>query len=423
MKCTFCGEEIPAGAKFCPNCGTPVTTQENEESREESYQDNNASGEKNEPTMEYDYSYGQSSGNNQTYESGQTNGSSYYNYGQSNWNQGNESGQTSGTQGYEYGSSAGNDSMNYQQPYGTNYQQSNGMNYQQSNGMNYQQTNGQQGGTGKPINGTPYLVFSILTTLCCCLPLGIAAIVFSSKINSLQNSGDYAGAQAAAKKAKILCIVGAVGGLIASIGMGVAGTLGSGSLSGFETVTEEIVDDDEDDTYVGDTTVNKTNEVIEGSWNEFSILIDGKSLTFPCSSNDIVALGLELDDEDEVVNKDVNAGEYELVFYENESDDYLMFMMCNDTDDTLKVLDCKVKGVYVADYNIENGMSVVFPGGVEIGTEISVAIEKWGEPDDKYEGDETDSYSWYDNDYNYCTLSVDKETGKIECIDLDGSAL
>lgn len=415
MKCTFCGEETPAGAKFCPNCGTPVTTQENEEGRNESSQDNNASGEKIEPTIEYDYSYGQSGGDNQTYGSGQTNGSSYYNYGQSNWNQGNENGKTSETQGYEYGSSTGNDSMNYQQPNGTNYQQ--------YNGMNYQQMNGRQGSAGKPINGTPYLVFSILTTLCCCLPLGIAAIVFSSKINSLQNSGDYAGAQAAAKKAKILCIVGVVGGLIASIGMGVAGTLGYGSLSEFETVTEEIVDDNDDDAYADDTIVNKTDEVIEGSWNEFSILIDGKSLTFPCSSNDIVALGLELDDEDEVMNKDVNAGEYELVFYENEADDYLMFMMCNDTDDTLKVLDCKVKGVYVADYNIENGMSVVFPGGVEIGNDISVAIEKWGEPDNKYESDEMASYSWYDNDYNYCTLSVNIETGKIECIDLDGNSL
>lgn len=56
-------------------------------------------------------------------------------------------------------------------------------------------------------------------TLCCCLPLGIVSIVYASKINSLQNAGDYEGAKAAAKKAKIFMIVGAVGGLIASVGL------------------------------------------------------------------------------------------------------------------------------------------------------------------------------------------------------------
>ena len=381
MKCTFCGEEIPVGARFCANCGTPVATQENEESREDSNQDDVVK-EMNEPSIEYNYSYGQTSDSSQAYESGQSNEGSYFAYGQPN--------------------RAG---------------------YQQPNGMNYQQMYDQQSSVGKPINGTPYLIFSILTTLCCCLPLGIAAIVFSSKINALQNSGDYAGAQSAAKKAKILCIVGAIGGLIASVGMGVAGTLGSGYMSSFDAITEEIVDDTEDDVDFEDTIANQTDEVIEGSWNEFSILIDGKALDFPCSSNDIEALGLELDDEDDVMNKVVNAGEYELVFYENENDDYLMFMMCNDSDGALKVLDCKAKGVYVADYNVGGGTSVVFPGGVEIGTDVSVAIENWGEPDNKYEGDESDSYSWYDGDYNYCTLSVNKETGKIDCIDLDGSGL
>ena len=33
---------------------------------------------------------------------------------------------------------------------------------------------------------------------------GIVSIVYASKINSLQNAGDYEGAKAAAKKAKIL---------------------------------------------------------------------------------------------------------------------------------------------------------------------------------------------------------------------------
>ena len=46
------------------------------------------------------------------------------------------------------------------------------------------------------------LVWAILTTLFCCLPLGIVAIVKASKVDSLYYSGDYEGAQQASNDAK-----------------------------------------------------------------------------------------------------------------------------------------------------------------------------------------------------------------------------
>lgn len=59
-----------------------------------------------------------------------------------------------------------------------------------------------------------YLVWSILTTLFCCMPLGIVSIVFSAQVNGKAAAGDIAGAQLAsenAKKwAKWSAIVGAV---------------------------------------------------------------------------------------------------------------------------------------------------------------------------------------------------------------------
>ncbi|MBT8316172.1 MAG: CD225/dispanin family protein [Lutibacter sp.] len=47
-----------------------------------------------------------------------------------------------------------------------------------------------------------YLVESILVTIFCCLPFGIAGIVFASQVNSKFASGDFEGAQKASSDAK-----------------------------------------------------------------------------------------------------------------------------------------------------------------------------------------------------------------------------
>jgi len=47
-----------------------------------------------------------------------------------------------------------------------------------------------------------YLVESILVTIFCCLPFGIAGIVFASQVNSKFAAGDYQGALEASENAK-----------------------------------------------------------------------------------------------------------------------------------------------------------------------------------------------------------------------------
>ena len=47
-----------------------------------------------------------------------------------------------------------------------------------------------------------HLVLAILTTLFCCLPFGIVAIVYASRVDSLAIAGNLAGAQEASRKAK-----------------------------------------------------------------------------------------------------------------------------------------------------------------------------------------------------------------------------
>ena len=56
------------------------------------------------------------------------------------------------------------------------------------------------------------LVWAILTTLFCCLPLGIVSIVFASKVDGLRAAGDIAGALEASRKAKTWAIWSALSG-------------------------------------------------------------------------------------------------------------------------------------------------------------------------------------------------------------------
>ena len=62
-----------------------------------------------------------------------------------------------------------------------------------------------------------YLVQSILVTLCCCMPFGIPAIVYASKVEGLVRMGNIVGAQEASAKAKMWCWIGFGVGIPANI--------------------------------------------------------------------------------------------------------------------------------------------------------------------------------------------------------------
>ncbi|HYI12684.1 MAG TPA: CD225/dispanin family protein [Thermoanaerobaculia bacterium] len=79
------------------------------------------------------------------------------------------------------------------------------------------------GGFGAPAPGVPipnYLLQSIFVTICCCIPLGIVAIIFSAQVNSKLAAGDIAGAQESSANAKKWCwIAFGVGIALFIIGM------------------------------------------------------------------------------------------------------------------------------------------------------------------------------------------------------------
>lgn len=156
MNCKNCYQEIPDGSKFCPHCGAKQN-----EVQPNAEQENAV---KNDPV--------QATGAAKT---------------------------TENATGYQ-------DAAGYQ----------NNSGYQDAAG--YQNVTGYQNNGQKPeINYVPYLVLSIISTVCCCLPFGIVGIVFSVKINSALNAGNYEEAAQNAKMAKIWTIVSFVVGLVVGI--------------------------------------------------------------------------------------------------------------------------------------------------------------------------------------------------------------
>lgn len=188
MRCMNCYQEIPDSCKFCPNCGAkqPVqkmepVSQVKEETTDNITEDTAEVQQPTEPTQPEDV---EGSYQNDPYKS--VNQEQNTSYGEPN--------------NYEYGQQ------------NQNYEQQN-QNYTQQNQGYYQQNNF-NGMPQKPVNWVPYLILSIISTLCCCLPFGVVGIVFSAKINSAMLAGNLEEAQNNAKMARIWIIVSFAIGLL-----------------------------------------------------------------------------------------------------------------------------------------------------------------------------------------------------------------
>lgn len=202
MRCMNCYQEIPDSCKFCPNCGAKQPVQKMEpvsqvkeettdnitedtaevqqptekvQSEEDVLPEEKVQPEEDvqptEPTQPADVA---GSYQNDPYKSVNQEQNTSYNE----------------PNNYEYGQGYGQQNQNYNQQNQGYYQQNN------FNGM-----------PQKPVNWVPYLILSIISTLCCCLPFGVVGIVFSAKINSAMLAGNLEEAQNNAKMAKIWIIV------------------------------------------------------------------------------------------------------------------------------------------------------------------------------------------------------------------------
>ena len=63
-----------------------------------------------------------------------------------------------------------------------------------------------------------YLVQAILTTIFCCLPLGIVSIVYAAQVNGKVAAGDRAGALQSSRNARMWAWISLGSGLVLGVG-------------------------------------------------------------------------------------------------------------------------------------------------------------------------------------------------------------
>lgn len=63
----------------------------------------------------------------------------------------------------------------------------------------------------------PDYLFPVLSTICCCMPLGLVSIVYTSKAIERYRYGDDEGAEEAAEKSKKYALWSAVSGFTISV--------------------------------------------------------------------------------------------------------------------------------------------------------------------------------------------------------------
>lgn len=69
----------------------------------------------------------------------------------------------------------------------------------------------------KPERPKNYLLWAILSTLFCCLPLGIVSIYYAAKVDGLYKQGEYYDADEASEKAKKYAMYGAIIGIVINV--------------------------------------------------------------------------------------------------------------------------------------------------------------------------------------------------------------
>lgn len=158
------------------------------------------------------------------------------------------------------------------------------------------------------------------------------------------------------------------------------------------------------------------------NWDSYTVQINDKVVTLPCTVSDLKAAGLEMDGTYTPEDYEIHPGEYQMTWFKDDDGNEIMADLLNSGEDDAQAKDCLIAGITVEKYAIKNdSLKVLFPGEVQIGDKLEKVSEIYGKPNDTSEGDLVNLYYWYtgESHYNGCEIDTDSSTGKITTMSLD----
>ena len=157
-------------------------------------------------------------------------------------------------------------------------------------------------------------------------------------------------------------------------------------------------------------------------WDSYTVQINDKVVTLPCTVSDLKAAGLELDSTYTPEDYEIHPGEYQMTWFKDDHGNEITADLLNSGEEDAQVKDCLIAGITVEKYAIKNNsLKVLFPGEIQIGDKLEKVSEIYGEPNDTSKGDLVNLYYWYtgESHYNGCEIDTDSSTGKITTMSLD----
>ena len=185
-----------------------------------------------------------------------------------------------------------------------------------------------------------------------------------------------------------------------------------------ETKESELeAEDTENDTDASEEQISLKDADPADRWDSFTVQIEDLSLTLPSTIEEMSGLGLTLDDYEVSADTKIEAGDYQSAVF-TDGTHRILFHISNTDSAAKAAAECLVDTIVVSSAEVADGMKIVLPGGIQIGSTLDEAIEKWGETESIYEGDSNSYYTWSTEDYKgSCTLVVNNETKEITDIE------
>lgn len=183
-----------------------------------------------------------------------------------------------------------------------------------------------------------------------------------------------------------------------------------------EGVTEAPAQETEGTTGVSAQEAEQAASALSDDWKDYQIEIDGQVYQFPMTMEAFLACGWECEDD---LAQELEPYQYgNFVFVKDDMKIYAELI--NFGKNTVAAQDCLVGGLTVDSYYwADCTKHVELAGSIERLVSDGAAIEAaWGTPSDTYEGELYTSYTYETDLYSSIELSVYKESGVLEEIDI-----